>query len=97
MDEAVASFHGLQPGLQRRRGPLGSMRLQRSVMQLPSCKKGSEPCGARASRSGVPKGPESRAAEGCWCCSGSQSGSGRSRQCYTAGEGEGEGATTLNV
>ncbi|KAI8402132.1 hypothetical protein FOFC_17437 [Fusarium oxysporum] len=28
------------------------MRLQRSVMQLPSCKMGSEPCGARASRSG---------------------------------------------
>ncbi|KAI8396579.1 hypothetical protein FOFC_21127 [Fusarium oxysporum] len=30
------------------------MRLQRSAMQLPSCKKGSEPCGARASRSGAP-------------------------------------------
>ncbi|KAJ0127256.1 hypothetical protein HZ326_29641 [Fusarium oxysporum f. sp. albedinis] len=36
-----------------------------------AAKRGSEPFGARASRSGAPKGPESRAAEGCWCCSGS--------------------------
>lgn len=78
VDEAVASFHGLQvssvpfrpsgfvkwsqpvrqivearscsgrqPRLQRRRGALGSTRLQRSVLQLPSCKKGSEPFGTR--------------------------------------------------
>ncbi|EWZ27790.1 hypothetical protein FOZG_18492 [Fusarium oxysporum Fo47] len=66
-------------------------------MQLPSCKKGSEPCEARASRSGAPGGPESRAAGGCLCCSGSQSGSGRSRQRQTAGEGEGEGVVAPNV
>ncbi|KAJ0130456.1 Uncharacterized protein HZ326_26443 [Fusarium oxysporum f. sp. albedinis] len=68
MDEVVASFHGLQvssvpfrpsgfcsgrqPRLQRRRGSLGSTRLQRSVKQLRSCKEGSEPCRARASRLG---------------------------------------------
>ncbi|KAI8401317.1 hypothetical protein FOFC_18186 [Fusarium oxysporum] len=33
------------------------MRLQRSVMQLPSCKKGSEPCGSRAFEVGGTKGP----------------------------------------
>ncbi|KAI8406175.1 hypothetical protein FOFC_13644, partial [Fusarium oxysporum] len=97
VDKAVASFHGLQPGLQRRRGSLGSTRLQRSVKQLPSCKEGSEPCRARASRSGAPKGLESRAANGYWSCSGSKSCRGRSRQRKTAGECEGEGATTLNV
>ncbi|KAH7205364.1 uncharacterized protein BKA55DRAFT_587020 [Fusarium redolens] len=62
---------GRRPGLQRRRGSLGSTRLQRSVKQLPSCKKGNEPCGVRASRSRAPGGPESRAAGGCLCCSGS--------------------------
>ncbi|KAJ0133189.1 L-pipecolate oxidase [Fusarium oxysporum f. sp. albedinis] len=48
---------------------------------------------------GAPKGPRSRAASGCWCCSGSKSCRGRSRQRKAAGEGEGEGAgaTTLNV
>ncbi|KAH7247540.1 uncharacterized protein BKA55DRAFT_572195, partial [Fusarium redolens] len=60
-----------QPRPQRRRRSLGSTRLQRSVKQLPSCKKGNEPCGIRASRSRAPEGPESRAAEGCLCCSGS--------------------------
>jgi hypothetical protein len=46
---------------------------------------------------GAPEGPRSRAASGCWCCSGSKSCRGRSRQRKAAGECEGEGATTLNV
>jgi hypothetical protein len=54
--------------------------LQRSVMQLSSCKKGREPFRARASRSGATEGPESRAADGCWCCSSSKACSGRSGQ-----------------
>ncbi|TXB97592.1 hypothetical protein FocTR4_00012208 [Fusarium oxysporum f. sp. cubense] len=56
------------------------MRLQRLVKQLPSCKKGNELCGVCALRSRAPEGPESRAAEGCLCCSGSQSCCSRSRQ-----------------
>jgi hypothetical protein len=38
-------------------------------MQLLSCGRSSEPYGARASGSGATKGPESHAADGCWCCS----------------------------
>jgi hypothetical protein len=46
---------------------------------------------------GALEGPRSRAASGCWYCSGNKSCRGRSRQCKAAGECEGEGATTLNV
>ncbi|KAI8405789.1 hypothetical protein FOFC_13250, partial [Fusarium oxysporum] len=38
---------------------------------------------------GAPEGPRSRAASGCWCCSGSKSCRGRSRQRKAAGECEG--------
>ncbi|KAH7190208.1 hypothetical protein DER44DRAFT_890304 [Fusarium oxysporum] len=98
-EKTAASFLGLQsrrqPDLQKKeilwavcscRGRSRSFKLRKAG--------GIE---ARASRSGGPKGPESRAADGCWCCSGSQSCKGRSRQRKAAGECEGEGATTLNV
>ncbi|KAH7247570.1 uncharacterized protein BKA55DRAFT_572282, partial [Fusarium redolens] len=55
VDKAVASFHGLR---------VSSVPFRPNGL-------GNEPCGIRASRSRAPEGPESRAAEGCLCCSGS--------------------------
>ncbi|KAJ0139547.1 Acyltransferase BOA11 [Fusarium oxysporum f. sp. albedinis] len=57
-EKAIASFRGLQAssvpfrpsGCVSRSGSLGSTRLQRSAMQLPSCEKGSEPSRACAWR-----------------------------------------------
>ncbi|KAH7248444.1 hypothetical protein B0J15DRAFT_63274 [Fusarium solani] len=47
------------------RGSLGSTRLQRSVMQLRGCEKGSEALGPHASRWRAPKGPRKSGSRSC--------------------------------
>ncbi|KAJ0126984.1 Uncharacterized protein HZ326_29911 [Fusarium oxysporum f. sp. albedinis] len=56
-------YSGQQPGLQRRRGSLGSTRLQRSVKQLPSCPQSCSGC----------DDPQYQAARCCECRLGSRS------------------------
>ncbi|KAM5526747.1 hypothetical protein FOXYSP1_20866 [Fusarium oxysporum f. sp. phaseoli] len=66
VDEAIAPFHGLQPGCVpgssrgcRKKEVLWAVCvLQRSVVQRLSYEKGSEPLEARASKLGATEGPE---------------------------------------
>ncbi|KAF5268295.1 hypothetical protein FOXYS1_817 [Fusarium oxysporum] len=81
MDEAVASFHGLQAAAEAAKkkkvsGQYATAEIGQAASEL---QKGQRTMWGPRVEVRAPEGPESRAANGCWC------------------EGEGEGAMTLNV